>query len=88
MLSSEEKLQRFSESVYQDAQNQCNALIEEAKKKASAETDIFETECLEAAYKTIKKQMSVILRLSLIHILKTLSESQHLSFPRHRPRRS
>lgn len=33
MLSSEEKLQRFSESVYQDAQNQCNALIEEAKKR-------------------------------------------------------
>ena len=55
MLSSEEKLQRFSESVYKDAQNQCNALIEEAKKKAGAETDIFETECLEAAYKTIKE---------------------------------
>ena len=76
MLSSEEKLQRFSESVYKDAQNQCNALIEEAKKKAGAETDIFETECLEAAYKTIKKQMSVILRTANEKVSKAEIESK------------
>ena len=62
MLSSEEKLRRFSESVYQDAQKQSNALIKEAEKKASAETDAFETECLETEYKTIKKQMAQILK--------------------------
>ncbi len=62
MLSSEEKLQRFSKSVYQDAQSRCDALIAEAKEKADAETERFETECLEAAYKTIKKQMAQIVK--------------------------
>lgn len=62
MLSAEEKLQRFSESVYKDAQNQCEVLLKEAEEKANAETDVFETECLETAYKTIKKQMTQILR--------------------------
>lgn len=62
MLSTEEKLQRFSESVYQDAQNRCNELIKQAEEKASAETDAYETACLEEAYHQIKKQMAQIVR--------------------------
>lgn len=60
MLSSEEKLRQFSEAVYRDAQNQCDVRIAEAKQKANAETEAYETECLEAAYQTIQKEKAKI----------------------------
>lgn len=76
MLSTDEKLKKFSESVYKDAQNQSSALKNKAKNLADAEIDAFETECLEAAYKTIKKQMAQIVRAANERVSKAETDAR------------
>lgn len=77
MLSPEEKLQRFSETVYKDAQGQCDAYLKEAEEKARAETEAYETGCLEAAYKAIKKQTAKIVRSASEKVSKAELKAKH-----------
>ncbi len=62
MLTTEEKLSHFSQSVFARAQKQADTIIKAAQQAAQEQTDAFESRCLDHAYHTIQVQTRKIRR--------------------------
>ena len=62
MLTTEEKLRHFSQSVFAKAQKQADMVTQSAQKAAKVQTDAFENRCLDNAYHTIQNQTRKIRR--------------------------
>lgn len=62
MLTTEEKLRHFSQSVFAKAQKQADMVTQSAQKAAKVQTDAFENRCLDNAYHTIQTQTRKIRR--------------------------
>ncbi len=62
MLTTEEKLQHFSQLVFSQAQKQSNEMIDQARQDAKEKVELYENQCLERAYKEIQKQLVTIQR--------------------------
>lgn len=62
MLTTEEKLSHFSQSVFARAQKQADSVIQTAQRAASAQTEAFESRCLDSAYQAIQLQTRKIRR--------------------------
>ena len=62
MLTTEEKLRHFSQSVFAKAQKQADTVTQSAQRAAKVQTDAFENRCLDNAYHTIQNQTRKIRR--------------------------
>lgn len=64
MLTAEEKIAHFSQLVYQQSQKQYDAILEQARSEVQDKLEAYENRCLEKAYQSIQKQMTLIQKQS------------------------